>query len=359
MKNLKISLLFVALLLSVGMARGQKYNIYLGNTHAHCNFSGDVVKGAARNHTELDPQNNVENNIAMAREVGMQFYCVTDHSQFDCYTPQAWATIGEWAEKLTENGKFVALRGFEYSRDDNANTDGKGHMNVYNTPQFVSAAIDAYDLHKFQDWLTLPENRGALVCFNHPRHEGYNNFAIYNPEAKSKFAMIEVINGQTKEPIYYDRFLDVLALGYKVSPVAGLDNHAVDNLKTRQMRTGIAATSLTAEGVLDAFAGRRTYATLDRELKVYYTVNGKAMGSTLNLKKGQLKFDIEASTGAAAISKIEIVGEGGKVILSKDFANAAIKWNVAVPLGQKYYFLILYEKGAETPVAWVAPVWVE
>ena len=355
MKIFQRSLLLATLLIAAGIAWGQKYSIYLGNTHAHCNFSGDIVKSAAKDNRELDPKNNVDNNIAAAREAGLQFYCLTDHSQYECYTPQAWASVGEWSAKLTEDGQYIALRGFEYSRNDN--TDGSGHMNVYNTSGFVSAALDAYDLHKFQDWLALPENAGALVCYNHPAKGAYNNFALYNEAARSKFAMLEVINSD--KPKYYDRFLEALALGYKVSPVAGLDNHAVVALKNRQSRTGIAATSLTAEGVIDAFAGRRTYATMDKRLKIYYTVNGKAMGSTLSAPKGNLKFEVEASTDAAVLSKIEIVGEAGKVVLSKDFSDAAIRWNADVPTGERYYFLTVYEKGSEEPVAWVAPVWVE
>ena len=345
---MKRNLLLSAMLLAAGMVWSQKYNIYMGSTHAHCNFSSDVVKKAARENRELDPMNNVDNNIAAAREAGLQFYCLTDHSTHNYYTPQVWAAVGEWAEKLTEDGKFVALRGFEYS-----SKGGTDDMNVFNTSQFLISA----DLHKFQDWLALPENKEALVCYNHPDEGAYDNFSLYHEAVRSKYALIEVINGN--KPKFYKRFLDALAAGYKVSPVAGCDNHSIEVLLKWRARTGIAATSLTAEDVLDAFAGRRTYATMDKELKVYYMVNGKAMGSTFNVKEDDLKFEIDASTSAATISKIEIVGEEGKVILSKEFSDAAVKWNAAVPLGEKYYFLILYEKESKDPVAWVAPVWVE
>jgi len=358
---MKKALLLAAMFVAAGVATAQqKYNIYLGNTHSHCNFSGDIVAAAQKAGRELDPKNDVDQCIIAAREAGYQFYCVTDHSQYDCYTPQAWTTVGEWTNKLTEDGKFVALRGFEYSRNDN--TDGSGHMNVYNTPDFVSAAKDAYDLHKFQDWLMLPENKNAVVSFNHPDSLGYNDFAIYNEAVKPKFTMFEVINSD--HPKYYGRYLHTLALGFKVSPVAGIDNHNYRNIPKAVSRTGVAATELTQAGVLEAFAARRTYATMDKELKIFYTVNDQPMGSTLvKPKKGDLKFVIEASTSAAHISKIEIVGEMGKVITSKDFAPDAsgasgdLKWAVPVPQGQEYYFLVVYK--ADGPVAWVAPVWVE
>ena len=346
-------LLSASLLLTAGTALGRKYDIYFGSTHAHCNFSGDIVRSAEKEGRPLDPKNDVDQTMLAAKDAGLQFYCVTDHSQYECYTPHAWATVGEWAAKLTQNGAFAVLRGFEFSRNDN--TDGKGHMNVFGTPNYVSAALDGYDLHKFQEWLMLPENKKAVVSFNHPEKGAYSNFAIYNEAAKSKFALLEVINGN--KPNYYDRFLDALALGYKVSPVAGIDNHSYMGLPKAISRTGIAATALTPEGVLDAFANRRTYATMDKDLKVYYTVNGKPMGSTIaKTKRGSLKFAVEAST-PNAISKIEVVGEGGKVITSENFASGEVKWSPSVPAGQKYYFLIVY--GKEAPVAWVAPVWVE
>ena len=348
-------LLLAAMIIAAGVAGAQqKYNIYFGTTHSHNNFSGDIVKSHAAKGIPLDPKNEVDQCIIAARDNGFQFYCVTDHSQYECYTQDAWTTVGKWADKLTEDGKFVALRGFEYSRNDD--TDGKGHMNVYNTPNYVSAALDAYDLHMFQDWLMLPENSGAIVGFNHPGKGGYNNFAIYNPASKSKFALLEVVNGAN--PKYYDRFVEVLALGFKVSPVAGLDNHNYQAIPKAISRTGVAATELTRKGVLEAFAARRTYATLDKELKVFYTVNGKPMGSTLTKPKGDLKFAVDAST-PNTISKIEVKGEGGNTITSKDFTSGDVKWAVSVPQGQKYYFLIVYEQGAEAPVAWIAPVWVE
>jgi len=355
MKNLKKGLLLAAMVIVAGMATaGQKYNIYLGTTHSHCNFSGDVVAGAQKAGRELDPKNDVDQCIIAARDNGFQFYAVTDHSQYDCYTPAAWASVGEWANKLTEDGKFVALRGFEFSRNDN--TDGKGHMNVYNTPNFVSAALDAYDLHKFQDWLTLPENRDAIVCFNHPEKGAYNNFAIYNPAAKSHFALQELINSDNPKD-YYQRWLESLALGFKVSPVAGLDNHNYQKIPKAISRTGVAATELTQKGILDAFAARRTYATMDKELKAFYTVDGQPMGSTLTKPKGDLKFAIEMSTPNKAISRVEIVTEGGKVVSSKDFASGEVKWDTSVPQGNKYYFLIVYN--SDGPVAWIAPVWIE
>ena len=353
--------LLLAFLLAAGLAcsRQPEYHIYMGNTHAHCNFSGDIIRVAERENRPLDPRNDVDNNIIAGRDAGLQFYCLTDHAYLKRFKGDVWETLGEWAEKLTENGKFVALRGFEYSRD--TDTDGRGHANVYNTSQFVSADPNAYDLHAFQDWLALPENEGALVCYNHPQKGGFNKFALYNEAEKSKFAMIEVINGNNTgvNSIYYERFLDVLEAGYRVAPVAGCDNHSVEALPKWKARTGIAASELTPEGVINAFTQRRAYATMDKDLKIFYTVNGQPMGSILKPKKGNLKFDIEASTGDAVISKIDIMGEGGKMILSKEFDRSAVKWKVTVPQGQKYYFLIVYEKDVDSPVAWVAPVWTD
>ena len=65
----------------------------MGNTHAHCRYSGDAVQ---------TDENSVENHFRLAKANGYDFYCVTDHSQYESYTPQAWEHIKAAADAATQ-----------------------------------------------------------------------------------------------------------------------------------------------------------------------------------------------------------------------------------------------------------------
>lgn len=340
-------------------AREPEYKICFGNTHAHCNYSGDIAVSRAKKGLELDPRNSAENHYRLAKKHGYDFYCVTDHSQYPVYTSEAWTDIAARAEAATD-ASFVGLRGYEHS--ENNGPDGRGHMNVYNSTDYLNALADSVSIEYFHNWLARPEHADLIVCFNHPDKEAYNNFHCYNEEARSRMKTIELING--KRTKFYPSFLNALSKGWKVSPVAGCDNHGWEAIAKWKARTGLLVAELTPEGILDAMASRRTFATLDKNLSVIYRVNGKIMGSDVKAAR-KYKFDIEVSDpdtdqDGQAISRIEVIGDNGKVMASSDFNAHSVHWEPTVSGKSKYYFVLVYNASApETPVAYTAPVWVE
>ena len=330
-----------------------EYQIFLGNTHSHCNYSGDILKKAETNGEPVDPNNVPEMMFRQAKACGYDFYAITDHSQYEVYTPEAFADIRQWAKKSTD-AQFVAICGFEFSR--NQNTDGKGHINVYNTPDFISA--ENLGMQNLQQWLTHTANQDGIACFNHPEPQAYHNFECYEEAVRRQFALIELINSNNTKS-YYDQFLLALSKGWRVSPVAGCDNHKFQNIKAWKARTGIAATELTYEAIMEAFQARRTYATFDKNLKIIYYVDSYPMGSVIQSRNKNLHFDIRMSTQGQHIAKVEILGEQGRTVQSKEFATDHITWEIEIPSTERYYFLRVYEEGIEEPIAWVAPVWIQ
>lgn len=330
-------------------AEKEEYRIYLGNTHAHCNFSGDAVR---------TDENSVGNHFRLARENGYDFYCVTDHSQYESYTPEAWERIREAADAATD-ATFVAIRGYEHSENDGPGA--KGHQNVYGSPTFLNALAEGIDLAYFHAWLARPEQAGAIVSMNHPSPGQYDTFACYDERARSHVSLIELINGADD---YHDSFPVALDRGWKVSPVAGCDNHATRPIASWQPRTGIAAKELTRESLFEAMAARRTYATYDKNLKLLYYVNNRVMGSEISTSADRLTFEVEVSdpdTGDASnrIVRIEIVGKGNRVVASETFSAHRVDWKVRVPRGQPYYYLKVYNASSDKPVAYAAPVWMK
>lgn len=361
MKRYSIALtLLLAACMQPAAAKGPDYRVCFGNTHAHCNYSGDIAIFRGKKGLGLDPKNSVENHFRQARENGYDFYCVTDHSQYPVYTPDAWADVKAKAAAATD-ATFVGLRGYEHSENDGP--DGRGHMNVYNSDDYLSALADSVSIEFFHHWLARPAHDGVIVCFNHPQADAYNDFHCYDEGARSRMKLIELINGNRAK--FYGSFLKALSKGWRVSPVAGCDNHGWEGIAKWPARTGLLVTELTPAGVLDAMASRRTYATLDKNLSVSYRVNGHIMGSEIPAAK-RYRFDIEVSDPDSdrsdeAISRIEIVGAEGKVIASSEFDAHRVHWKPTVQAdGEPYYFVLVYQAGRpDAPTAYVAPVWID
>lgn len=304
--------------------------------------------------------NSPSGHFTTAAKEGYDFYAITDHSQYEQYTETAWKDIADAASRATTDS-FVALRGFEYS--ENNGPGAKGHLNTYCSTTYLNALADGIDMQYYQDWLASAQNKDVVVSMNHPGIHQYDDFACYNASAKKNIAMLEVINGTNN---HYEAFCIALAKGWRVSPVAGCDNHGVNKISTWQPRTGIAADKLNRDDLLDAMRHRRTYATFDKNLKAIYYVDNYVMGTEFSPESSELHFNISAddpdsSTPSAAISRIEIVGENAVVVASKNFSAHKVSWETDVEIkSNKYFYVIIYNSSnGGSPVAYLAPVWIK
>jgi hypothetical protein len=313
-------------------------------------------------------------HFRLAKSHGYDWYVTTDHSQEAAFQPPG-ATNPQWmdtkrAAAETTNADFVALAGFEFSENDGPG--GTGHINVINTSGMLNALAPGIDLPYFYKWLAtaLPNGEGPVVAsFNHPTPDQYNNWDYRDPKVTDVITMLEVINSNDK--IHYPAFLNALDHGWKVSPVCGNDNHGTSGIAKNTSRTIVLAKAKTKADILDAMKHRRTYATLDTNLRCAYTVNGQTMGSTLD-RPASLHFDISLSdpdTGNPKdkITRIDIVKDGGKV--AQEFTGApaySVHWTPVIEdSASKYFFVRVWTAGGgdapsadpSNPVAWLAPVW--
>lgn len=350
---------FAGMMLCGHAQEGARYNIYFGTTHGHTSYSGDAQREG----------NTPEIHYAAAKKNGFQFYVITDHSHYDTFKPETFVDTQKKALSCTDKD-FVALHGFEYS--ENNGPGGKGHVNAFNTGEYLSALPPGNDLNKFYGWLVEQGKRGQVMAsFNHPGLKQYNDFDYYSDARREMVTMLEVINGckkKTDEPnvivggLHYEALIHALDKGWRVSPVAGLDAHSPMAIPKAQYRTAVLAETLTRESLLEGMKQRRTYATYDRNLHVYYTANGAVMGSVLD-SPAKLKFDIHAwdpdkDNPGDRITKIEIVGEGDAVAETKTFDGHDVTWQVELDAKGKYYLVKVYTADSpEAPTAYVAPVW--
>lgn len=395
-----------------GAAPGEEYHIYAGSTHAHTQFTwshgeqwakGGAGEGGAEGGAEngekkkkgglqissegvqsapkasalkddwKKSQGTPGDHFARAKAAHYDFYTTTDHSQEETFSPAgpknpAWVQLHQQAAAATD-ATFVALPGYEHS--ENNGPDGKGHLNVINSAEYLNALAPGVDLQTLYRWLPKvpPAGAGPVVAiFNHPSAKQYNDWAFRDDAVTDVITMLEVIN--SNKNIHYAAFLAALDHGWKVSPVCGNDNHGFTGIAKHTSRTFVLAKAKTQAAILDAMKHRRTYASLEQNLQCRYTVNGAIMGSTLN-RPDSLEFNIAISDPDAnepkdKITKIDIVTEAGAVVQTFTPTPAhAVSWKVTLrDATKKYYFVRVWNAGggdlpakAEDPIAWLAPVW--
>jgi len=321
------------------------YTHYFGNTHAHTSYSDGG--GLPADHFRL------------ARQYGYDFYAVTDHAlaKYAGYTAAHHTDTKNQANAYTTS-TFVGIAGFEFSENDGPG--GTGHCCALNTASTLDATGSSVNYPVFYDWLVNSQSTTVAASFNHPGTTNYNSFGYLTDARRERMAMLEYFNGSSP---HYSAFLAALEKGWRVAPNLGLDNHGLP--PSGGGRTGVLATSLTRENIMQAMRARRVYATLDKNLKVTFKANGQIMGSVLQ-SPSSLTLDIAVSdpdTGNAndKITKIEVIGNNGTVLGSKTFSAHAVTWApVYSTVSQKYYFIRVYAADkTDGPTACSAPVWID
>jgi len=368
-----------------------QYHIYAGNTHSHTANTwshGEQYAKATEAGTSkkvrskgkvLKPdwqkyQGPPSAHYALAKSKGYDFYITTDHSREAAFQPPscnnaAWVAAKRDAAAATD-GRLVAIAGYEHSESNGPK--GTGHLNIFNSSEYLNALSPGVDLPCLYRWLksVVPNGEGPVVAsFNHPAPRGYNDWAYRDPQVTDVITLLEVINSNNR--IHYAAFVNALDKGWKVSPVCGLDNHGFWGITRHASRTFVLATAKTKAAMLDAMKHRRTYASLEGNLQCCYTVNGAIMGSTLN-RPESLRFDIAVSDPDVnvpqdRITKVDIVKDGGAVVQSHTPApSCAVHWSPVInDLTNKYFFVRVWNAGGgdapggspARPVAWLAPVW--
>jgi len=332
--------------------RTTNYNLYFGDLHTHTGYSDAYVYTS----TPWDA-------FEAAIDAGADFMAVTDHRDvWNAYnrwvaTPEEWEDILAAADHYTSRN-FVAMAGYEaWLLGD------LGEINVYNTREIMPGPLgEKWErLQAMYDWLA--SQPGAIGQFNHPHYvsDNFEDFAYYTPTRDIGMDIIEVYNDEFSE----DSYIMALDAGWHVMPSANSDTHYSDWISGSDVRTVLLAPSLTSKDLYDAMSACRGYATLDKNLRVQYTLNGAAMGSIIAASSTfQLSVRISDPDGSAdAIKLVEVVSDGGNVVASKRFDSSSIQWTATLTSDSAQYFYLRVTtasdlSGVQGVTAWTAPVWI-
>ena len=331
-----------------------QYNLYFGDLHTHTGYS-DAYEDST-------PWDAYEAAIA----AGADFMAVTDHIAI-WHAYSAWAMSPEqWQDSLAAadyytSDSFVAMAGYEAWL-----LAQLGEVNVYNTRELPTREPLGNRMDRlpgFYDWLA--GQPGAIGQFNHPLYvsDNFLNYEFYTETRDLGMNVIEVYNDEFTE----DSYIMALDVGWHVMPSANSDTHYSDWIASHEMRTVLLAESLTSENLYAAMSGCRGYATLDKNLRISYTLNGAAMGSELAADESiyTASIHIEDPDGVAsdAITLVEIVSDGGVVVASMPGGSPVLDWEVSFESEDSRYYYVRVTTASplngeiEGVTAWTAPVW--
>ena len=339
---------------SAGKPQGvTAFNLYFGDLHTHTGYSD-----AYEDSTPWDA-------FKAAIDAGADYMAVTDHIAiwhgYDAWTmdSEEWADLLAAADHFTSK-KFVAMAGYE------AWLLGEcGEINVYNVrelPPKIPLGYRFDRLPTFYDWLAAQP--GGVGQFNHPTYvsRDFMNYAYYTETRDVGMNIIEVYNDE-----YYERsYVMALDAGWHVMPAANSDTHYSDWISGHEMRTVLLAPSLTPSDLYAAMSACRGYATLDKNLRIQYTLNGAVMGSTLASTTSTFtaKIHIEDPDRVAsdAITSVDIITDGGVVAASIPTSGTVVDLTITLTSATAHYYFVRVttasdHTGAPGVTAWTAPVW--
>jgi hypothetical protein len=339
---------------------GKKYNLYFGDLHGHTGYS-DAYEDST-------PWEAYPAAIA----AGADFMALTEHVSTS-HAYEAWTMdMDEWSDlrvaaDFYTSPKFVAMPAYEFWLLAN-----NGEINVFNTPEIPDkmSIKGPARLSLFYDWLA--QQPGAIGQFNHPLYvsDDFKDYRFYSETRDVGMNLLEVYNDE----FYEDSFIMALDAGWHIMPSSNSDTHYSDWIAGHELRTVLLAAKLTPDDLYEAMSARRGYATMDKNLRIYYTLNGEIMGTTLSEPASSYTASIQVSDPDAvsgdlndAVTLIEIVSDGGEVVASLplDPSDSAqtINWTASgLPADAAYFFVRVSTAsndvtGLADVTAWTAPVW--
>lgn len=355
------------------------YQLYFGQLHSHTAYSdGSGTLQAALNYV-----------AALPESANVDFVAFTDHSNYFDTTSAAnpeqalydmslasessqesWNTYKQTVAAFNASqSDIVAIAGFEMTW-----SGGPGHINTFNTPGIVSRNNTTLNnktsdagMKAYYALLSQPEGEDSLSQFNHPGSTfgTFSDFSYWDALIDSRICMVEVGNGEGQIGAggyypSYEYYTMALDKGWHVAPTNNQDNHKGKWGNANDARDVILTDDFSEQGIYDAIRAMRMYATEDKNLELYYTVNGLQLGSSISEVPEKLDISVQVSDPDVtdSISKVEVVVNSGKVAYTWDDPAVLATGDLSCTLDPtySYYFIRVTEDDGDLAVT--APVWV-
>ncbi|MDQ1633357.1 MAG: hypothetical protein QOJ32_166 [Frankiaceae bacterium] len=295
------------------------------------------------NHTRFsDGRGQAAEAFASLRSNGLDVAALTDHANFasgvgrpggvplagwlNGIDGEAWKQTAELADLADDPGRFVAIRGFEWSHPL------LGHVNVWGSPDFL-APTPSHDMRHLYDWLEGPGADDSLASFNHPGSRGtvlrFGGFS-HRQALTRRLVGLEMFNKRddylfagvddgARSPL-----VECLSRGWRPGLIGVTDEHGKDwGRPEGKGRTGLFVRELTRDGVREALLARRTFATRLRGLRLAAVLTGAdgvpvPMGGDVTALPGRRSYsvtvDLDLGPGAVGLGlSVQLLRPGAVV----------------------------------------------
>lgn len=328
--------------------------IYFGDIHNHSTLSKDGIG---------DPDNAY---LYGRRIAGLDFGALSDHDPKEPST--TWTKLRHVANRYNQPGRFVTLLGYEFSSDladGHRNVyyqqDGPGEPNVSNNMEELWAYLDSNNLQA----LTIPHHPNAAAPNGTWKP---TNWSLVNTEYQR---LVEIFQGRgsfelpgpdpelkVREPDHGASVQVALDLGHRIGFIGSTDGH-YGMIGTPTGVTGVYSSTLARKNIFDRMYARQCYAVSGDRMLLFFTVNGRPMGSELRLApKTKLVIKWRA-IGQTAIKRVDLLRNNDvfKSWLGGAAADMTATVNATRLSGREWWYLRVIQTNGE--LGWTSPIWVD
>ena len=353
--------------------------LYFGQLHSHTQYSdgSGTLESALSYVANLPDSANVDfvaftdhSNYFDKSGAANPEGALYDMSQATAYSQETWNSYKTAIDAFNaENNGKIALGGFEMTW-----SGGPGHINTFNTAGIVSRNNTALNnktedagLKAYYALLSRPEGVDSLSQFNHPGSTfgTFSDFSYWDALIDSRMYMVEVGNGEGAIGAggyypSYEYYTMALDKGWHVAPTNNQDNHKGKWGNANDARDVILTDDFSEQGIYEAIRSHRMYATEDKNLEIYYTVNEQPLGSILQEIPEELSLSVQVSDPdrTDSISKVEVIVNSGRVAYAWDDPAELASGLLSCTLDPTYSYYYIRVTEGDGDMAVTAPVWV-
>ncbi|MEM6797098.1 MAG: DUF3604 domain-containing protein [Acidobacteriota bacterium] len=244
-----------------------------------------------------------EDLYAYGRDVaGLDVMSVTDHDhwglRFLDRSPELWQRIQDTTRGLSEPGRFLALRGFEWT----SWIYGHRHVLLFDElPQPVVSYLDPETDHPEELWRALEGRRAITVAHHSAGGPIAIDWSIPPDSALEPVTEVVSVHGSSEgpdspkgiyRPVAGNYVRDALKRGYRLGFIGSTDGHdghpGLGHLAGAGVGglAAILAEEATEEAIYEALLERRTYATSGERILLRAVYGGYLMGAEVPLAPG-------------------------------------------------------------------------
>ena len=334
--------------------------IYWGDLHGHSGLS--------------DGTGTPEDYYRYARDIAaLDVAALTDHDHWGMEplseSPELWERVRAQTQAFHEAGRFVTLLGYEWT----SWLHGHRHVLYFTDEGQVLSSVDPAFESPLQLWDALRGQPALTVAHHTAGGPIATNWEIPPDPELEPVTEVSSVHGSSEAPdsprVIYQPVdghfaRDALDRGYRLGFVGSGDGHdGHPGLSHLASPSGglvaILADELTREGVLEALRARRVYATNGPRIVLHVTLDGAAMGSSVEGGDSQPRVLEVTAVAPDVLERVDLVRSGRIVQTFAGTGSRELRLTQPIPELEGGEYLYVRAVQADGGAAWSSPFFVD